>query len=119
MAKLVFLITPLIDEAQRVGDAWDDVGVSGVTYIQSHGFFTLKETRHKMSVLPGMMSLMEIMRNNQQNNVTMFTVVQDDALVDKVIEATESVIGDIGRPDNGIMFVIDVDRVLGLRLPDS
>jgi nitrogen regulatory protein PII len=49
----------------------------------------------------------------------MFTVVQDDALVDKVIEATESVIGDIGRPDNGIMFVIDVDRVLGLRLPDS
>lgn len=115
MAKFILLVTPQIERAHEIGEAWDAAGVSGVTYIESHGLYTLSQANRKMSVLPGMSSLMEILRSNDENNVTIFTVVNDDGLVEKVIAATENLVGDLERPDNGVLFVVDVERTIGLR----
>lgn len=115
MAKLILLVTPQVERGHDIGEAWAEVGVSGVTYIESHGLYTLSQTNRKMAVLPGMSSLMEILRSNDENNITMFTVVSGQTLVDKVIAATENLVGDLERPDNGVLFVIDVERALGVR----
>jgi hypothetical protein len=41
-------------------------------------------------------------------------VVDDDAVVDRLIEVTQGIVGDLERPDNGVMFVLPVTRAVGL-----
>jgi nitrogen regulatory protein PII len=115
MAKLIVLITPQLEQGHEIGEAWEAAGVSGVTYIESHGLHGLRQAGHTMAVLPGMSSVLEILRSSDLHNVTLFTVVQDEGLVDKVIAATVKLVGDLERPDNGILFVVDVERVIGVR----
>ncbi len=115
MPKLVVLITPLLDRSHDIGDQWQQAGAPGVTFIESYGLHRLKETSKGAEVLPGFMSMVEILRNRDEHNVTIFSVVPDNDLVDRLIAATEAVIGPISNPDNGILFVLDVERAVGLR----
>jgi len=117
MPRLILLITPRIEKAHAIGAAWDEAGAPGVTYVESHGFHTLRRHKQSVSVLPGVMSMFEIMRNNDENNLMIFSVVKDDDTVERVIAATEDMLGDLSLPHNGVLFVIDVARAVGLRDP--
>jgi hypothetical protein len=35
--------------------------------------------------------------------------------LDKLIDVAQRTVGDLNEPDNGIIFVLDVERVVGLR----
>ncbi|MBZ0298387.1 MAG: hypothetical protein K8J31_01545 [Anaerolineae bacterium] len=115
MPKLVILITPLIDDAHTVADAWQQAGTPGVTFIESYGMRRLQEATHNPEVLPGIMSMIELLRNREENSVTLMSVVQDSAMADRLIDAARQIVGDLNGPDNGILFVIDVERAVGLR----
>ena len=115
MPKLVVLITPMVDRSHDVGDQWQQAGAPGVTFIESYGLHRLQEARKGAEVLPGFMSMVEILRSRDEHSVIIFSVVPDDVLVDQLIAAAESIIGPISDPDNGILFVIDVEHALGLR----
>jgi nitrogen regulatory protein PII len=45
----------------------------------------------------------------------MFTVVENEEKVDELIEATQKIIGDLNNAHNGVLFVLPVSRVVGLR----
>lgn len=113
MLKLVILITPLITDVHDVTEAWEKLGVPGVTIIESHGLRRLQEHSRGMELLPGMMSLFEIMRDQERNSLTLFSVV-NAPLVDAMAEAAQRILGDLNRQDNGIMFVLSVERAIGL-----
>jgi hypothetical protein len=115
MSKLVVLVTPLLEEAHEVVEAWQQIGVPGVTLIESYGLRQLKEASQHVEVLSGMMSMLEIMRSRERASVILFSLIKDSALVDRLIDAVDSIIGDLNGPDNGILFVIDVERAVGLR----
>ena len=115
MPKLVVLITPMIDRSHDIGDQWQQAGAPGITFIESYGLHRMQQANAGAEVLPGFMSMIEILRNRDEHSVTMFSVVHDNALVDKLIAATEAVIGPISHPDNGILFVLDVEQALGIR----
>ena len=113
MAKLILLITPLVERSHEIGEAWSAAGAPGVTYFESHGLHTMRQHSKSSTVLPGMMSLMEILRSNDENNITLLSIVPETA-VDPIIAATESIVGPLDQPDNGILFVVDVERAVGL-----
>jgi len=114
MTKLVILITPLLDEAHDIADAWQQAGAPGVTFIESYGLGRLKQTVHNIEVLPGMMSMLDILRSREQTSITLMSIVSDTDLVDKMIDAAQAITGDLDIPNNGLIFVIDVERVVGL-----
>ena len=113
MPKLVILITPRLEEGHSIGDAWQQAGAPGVTFVESYGLRRLQETSDRPEVLPGMMSMLEILRSGEDNNVMLFSVVPDERVIDEIIKVTEAIIGNIALPDNGILFTLDVDRALG------
>jgi hypothetical protein len=115
MPKMVVLITPLVDRSHEIGDQWKQAGAPGVTFIESYGLYRLQEASRGAEVLPGFMSMIEILRSRDENGVIIFSVVPDDALVDRLIAAAEVVLGPISNPTNGILFVLDVERTLGIR----
>lgn len=119
MAKLILFITPQIEHAHEVGESWVKAGATGATYIESHGLHRLRQTGRSTAILPGMSSVLEILRSSDQHNITMLTVVQDDSLVDKIVQNTEALVGSLDHHDNGVMFILDVERALGLRRLDN
>jgi nitrogen regulatory protein PII len=115
MSKLVLLITTRTEVGHEIGEAWQQAGAAGVTFVEGYGLHRLQQASQSMEVLPGMMSLFEILRQQEQHNIIMLSVVDNDSLVDRIVEATEDVVGSLMEPNNGIIFVLDVERTVGVR----
>ena len=115
MAKLVILITGHIEEGHGIGEAWQQAGAPGVTFIESYGLRRLQEKSSTMEVLPGMMSMLEILRQSEETSLIVLSVVEDDSVVEKLVNATRSVLGDLTSPNTGVLFVIDVEWSIGIR----
>ncbi|NWG15434.1 MAG: hypothetical protein HXY41_02250 [Chloroflexi bacterium] len=114
MSKLVILITSRTEDVHAVGEAWQKAGAPGVTIIESYGLRRLQEKSKALEILPGMMSLQEIMRESDITSVFVLSVVHDEQ-VDALLAATEAVLGDLDQPDTGVAFVLDVERAIGIR----
>jgi nitrogen regulatory protein PII len=112
MTKLVILITAQVEKGVEVAEAWEQAGATGVTLIDSYGLHNLRE-RSKSMELQMFVSMFNVMRQIEQTNVTLLTVIDDD-LVDSLIEAAGEVLGEIAKSHTGVAFVLDVDRVIGI-----
>lgn len=115
MAKLVVLITARDDVAQQVGESWRDAGSPGVTIIEGHGLQRIQELGRSGEILPGMMSLTDILRANSPSAIVLLSLVDKDAIVDALLANTQRILGDLQDPNNGIFFVVDVQQAVGIR----
>jgi len=115
MAKLVLLITPRLEKGLQVAFAWEEAGAPGVTLIDTHGLHNLRQ-RGKMLELPLIVSLASAMRQMEESNQTLLSVVPDE-LVDTLLDKAQAILGSLDEPNTGIMFVLPVDRIVGMRPP--
>jgi len=113
MPKLVVLITEHIEKGVAVAEAWEKVGAGGVTLIETYGLHRLRE-QSKSLELPLFVSMASVLHQIEETNQTIFTVVHDD-LVDKLVEEAGKILGDLRLPHTGVAFVIDVERVFGIK----
>lgn len=114
MAKLVVLITARDDVAQQVGESWREAGAPGVTIIEGHGLQRISERSKTGEILAGMMSLAEILRSNVPSSFILVALLDNEQLVDTLLTKTQDILGDLHAPQNGIFFVIDVERAVGI-----
>jgi hypothetical protein len=115
MSKLVVLITARVEDGHRVGEAWRNAGAPGVTFIESYGLRSLQEASSSMEVLPGLVSMFELLRQQEETSLIVLSVVDDDSIVDRLIQEAETILGDLMLPRNGIAFVLDATRTIGVR----
>ena len=54
------------------------------------------------------------MQTREEPHRTLFTVVRDEAMVDRIFEATEMILGDLKEPNKGILFALPVARTFGI-----
>ena len=95
--------------------AWESAGAPGVTILASTGLGRLRQNSLLRDDFPLIPSLEDIFRHEETSSRTLFTLVEDEATVDKIIEATQKVVGDLSRPNTGILMVLPVSRVVGLK----
>lgn len=115
MATLVVLITSRVEEAHTIGEAWQAAGAPGVTFIEGYGLRRLQEASKSAEILPGVLSLFEILRDNEETSIVILALLENEAIVDALVAATEGVIGSLQSPNNGILFSLNVDRAVGIR----
>ncbi|HEX3053179.1 MAG TPA: hypothetical protein VHP83_21150 [Aggregatilineaceae bacterium] len=113
MAKMVIMITAQIEKGVAVAEAWEKAGASGVTLIDSYGLHHLRE-KSKALELPLFVSMASVLRQIEQTNITIFSVVENDSTVDKLINAANGILGALASPHTGVAFVIDVERIIGI-----
>ncbi len=113
MYFMVMLILHKIEESENILDAWEAVGVGGITILESSGLGRARKSGISRN-LPMMPSLSDFLRTPEEQHRTIFTVVEDDAWVDRLVEATEAILGDMENPENGVIFVLPVARAHGL-----
>ncbi|MCL4237024.1 MAG: hypothetical protein KJ047_02150 [Anaerolineae bacterium] len=115
MHKMVLVITTKIERGLQVAEAWEELGAPGVTLIESHGLHRLRE-RSKTLEINLIVSLTSLMRQMEETNQIILSVVSDD-LVDSLIDAAGEVLGaeDPDWQGAGVAFVLPVERAVGMR----
>ena len=114
MYQMVVLVMDELEKVSEVMDAWQEVGVSGITVWDSRG---LGRTHHENVVrngVPLMPSMDWFMKSHEEEHRTIFTLVDNEAMVDRLIEETEKITGGLDGPNRGILFVLPVLRAVGV-----
>lgn len=113
MYYMVLLVVDDLNSCPRVLDAWHSAKVPGITILESTGMGRLQKGGFRDD-LPMMPSLSDLLRSQEHRHRTIFSLVEGEEMVDRLIEITEDVLGDLNDPDTGVLVVLPVSRVAGL-----
>ena len=114
MPSLVVLVMHDLTHFTDVLSAWHDAGAPAITILEGLGTRDPKEQARRE--LPLMPSVRDVLHAEDMPRTTIFSVVPDE-VADALAEATHEVLGDMTEPGKGILFIVPVTRVLGLRPP--
>jgi hypothetical protein len=112
MAQLLVLVLDDPALLDRVLEAWLDAGVGGITVLDSTGVERLRR-RAARGDLPTFLGFCRLGRTDQYCHCTLFAVVNEE-IVERVVPATEAIVGDLNAPHTGILFTLPVNQVWGL-----
>jgi nitrogen regulatory protein P-II 1 len=104
---------------KEVLSVWHDAGVSGITILPSTGLKRLQQSYAFRDDIPLIPTLHDLLEQEETLNRTLLTIVPSDEQVDKVVAATQALIGDLNLPNTGILAVLPVARAYGLERKDS
>lgn len=114
MFYFVILVIHDVEKFEEVLAAWREAGVTGVTILPSLGMDSLDKERALREDMPLMPFIGDLFAEDEVLNRTLFSVVEGKELVGRVVEATQSILGDLNSPNNGIMAVLPVEQAFGL-----
>ncbi len=109
---LIFVLNDL-DKCADLLEAWDATGAKGITCIDTTGLGSMRRATERGD-LPFYPSLVDLLRAREHHHRTFFTVVDDEALLEKLIRAAQDAVGDLDAPNTGILFTVPVNNVYGI-----
>ena len=101
----------ILDDPSLLEDvlkAWTKGGIRGATIMESTGLYRL--TR---KLIP-MRYLYTSREASEKENVTLIAIVDNQAMAEKCLALTESIIGDLDQPNTGIFAAWPLSMVKGL-----
>ncbi len=102
------------DQLEKILDAWEEAGVSGITVLPSTGLGRIRQKEGLRDDVPLIPSLEDFYHHEADISHTLFTLIKDETLAQKVLQATEAIVGRLDEPGNGILAVIPTVQVHGL-----
>jgi nitrogen regulatory protein PII len=113
----MYLILFILNDPEKLSkllDSWEEVGVGGVTIMHSSGLGRVREHAGMRDDLPLIPSLESLINHEEFFSRTLFTVVRGEEQVEKIAAATQKVVGDLSRPNTGLMVAMQVAKAYGL-----
>lgn len=111
----MYAITFVLDDPNRLDEvltAWAEVGVRGVTIMESTGW---QRRRIQQSMLGARFDFASLAGSARlENHITLFVIVENRSIVDKALETAESIVGNLDEPNTGILVAWPVEIVKGL-----
>jgi hypothetical protein len=117
MSFLVVLIVNDSEDCPALLDAWDAAGAPGITILNSSGLDRIRRAglRDDLPLIP---SLDDLFKSEEVYHRMIFTVVDSQELVDKLVKMTQKITGDLDKPHSGFLFVMPVIQAYGLNRRD-
>jgi nitrogen regulatory protein PII len=118
MNQMIIFVLNDLDKSADLLEAWEAAGARGITCINTTG---LGNIRHSAEIadLPFYLSLTDILKSQQHHHCTFFTVVDNDNVLEKLIEAAQNVTGGLDKPNTGFLFTVPVSSVYGMSSDNS
>jgi hypothetical protein len=112
----MYLILFVLDDPDKLDqllDAWEEAGTKGATVLVSTGMHRLGSgaIRDDIPLMPG---LDDFYKRVEDYHRTLFTIVKDEDVLDRIVVATEKVVGKLTEPNTGILVVLPTAQVYGL-----
>jgi nitrogen regulatory protein P-II 1 len=115
---VVMYVSKTVGQARRIVEIWLEAGIEGITILDSAGMHRASKPGIRDDV--GLVFSLEILRQAQEiHHRTVFSVVGDEATVDRIVKATTDYVGDWSSLDVGILFVWPLTQVYGLNKKPS
>lgn len=114
MSFMVMLIIDEIDRCPDVFEAWESVGIKGITILESTGLGRIRQMFGYRDDMPIMPSLSKLMQSREEHHRTIFTVTRSEEKVDQLIDVTQRILGSLEQPNKGVIFVLPVLRAVGV-----
>ena len=108
---ILFLHNP--DLLEELMEAWDKEGVNGATILFSVGMGQFLEKQGLRDDIPLIPSLEDFYEASEKLSRTIFATVKEEALIDKIVAATQRVMGDLNEPETGMLLVMPVVKAYG------
>lgn len=113
--SLVLFVLHDPEKLQEVLAAWEDCGINGATVLYNTGIGRIRQNEGLREDLPLIPSFSDFLPHPEHLGRTLFTIVENDDIIPALITATESIVGKLEKPDNGILAVLPTSQVYGLR----
>ena len=114
MLHMIMFVSKDVEQAADMLDIWVKAGVKGVTILESAGMQTIGADSGIREDVGLVFSLKSLLRAQEIHHRTLFSVVNDDALLERVVEVSTKYVGDWTRPDVGVLFVWPLSQAFGL-----
>jgi hypothetical protein len=105
----------VLDDPDRLDElltAWADIGVRGVTIMESTGW---QRRRIQQSMIGARFDFSSLAGGARlENHMTLFVVVENQDIVQNALEAAETIVGDLDGPNTGILVAWPIEIVKGL-----
>lgn len=111
---LILFVLHDTSKLEQVLKGWTGAGVNGITILFSTGFRRISKSAILGEEMPLIFNLDDILEHEESTNRTLFSVVKSEETVDRVVEVTQSLIGDLNKPNTGILTVLPISRAYGL-----
>ena len=100
------------DHLDEVLTAWANIGVRGVTIMESTGW---QRRRIQQSMIGARFDFAALAGGARlENHMTLFVVVENRDIVQSALEEIEAIVGNLDGPDTGILVAWPIEIVKGL-----
>jgi len=114
MAQVLFVVLYSPEQVPPLLNAWREAGVPGATILRSAGAYRA----HNWLERVGLSAINNLFTDDDSvQSKTVFAVFDDDHLLEQAIVAAEKAIGGFGGENKGLLFVLPINYVEGLRAP--
>jgi nitrogen regulatory protein P-II 1 len=113
MSYLVVLIVDNPDDYPSILGAWEELGISGVTILESTGLGRIRKAGLGDD-FPLMPSLEDFLGVREESHRTLISVVENQDQVTKMVDSAQQIIGNLDDPHTGFLFVVPVIEAYGL-----
>jgi hypothetical protein len=113
----MYLLMMVLDDSNQLAavlNAWRDVGVPGITIVESTGINRILP-RH--TAQPMFAGFSQIFAGGSVGHHTIFAIIDSLSLAEDAARASEEILGDLTKPHTGIIFVVPVEKAWGLPEP--
>ena len=103
------MIMFVLDDPEKMIDiltAWEKVGITGVTILESTGMHRVTRKAFPMRYLPAFYG-------NEESHQTLMAIVRDESVITACLEITESIVGDLNDPHTGILTAWPLSVIKG------
>ena len=108
-SNALFLVLNKTEYLEEILDKFLEVGVKGATILDSQGMGrALGEADHIFG------SLRKLIDGTRPFNKTIFTVIEDEEILEEAISGVQKILGDISDPGVGMMFTLPIGNVYGM-----
>ena len=118
MRQMIIFVLNNLDKSADLLEAWEAAGARGITCIDTTGSGNIR-TSAEIANLPFYLSLKDILKSKQHHHCTFFTVVDNDNLLEKLIQAAQDITGGLEKPNTGCLFTVPVSSVYGMSSDNS
>ncbi|MFC1879211.1 CBS domain-containing protein [Chloroflexota bacterium] len=111
---MTHLLIVILDDLKVIPDlllAWRRIGVPGTTILESVGAFRMGSWLNRV----GLGNLDRLFEAKEVRRRTLLVAIEDDGLLARAVAEAEQVVGGFDRPDSGLLLVLPVTDVKGLK----
>lgn len=111
--NVLFIVLNEMEYLDDILDSFVDIGVKGATILDSQGMGSAISNSGRGND-PFFGAIRTFLDNSRPYNKTIFTVIEDEELLNEAVKSVKDILGDMNKPGVGMMFTVPVGNVYGL-----